>query len=58
MDSHDLLGRGKDRRGDREMFHGIGNGAFEGRLGFNMTPQSVIKGGIVRGSNIGGGLVL
>jgi len=57
MDDHKLLGRDYEREGHSD-FHGIGTGAFEGRLGYSMTPTSVVKGGIVRGSNIGGGLVL
>jgi len=62
MDDHELLGReyniSERERHNRSQFHGIGNGAFEGRLGFNMTPTKVISGGYASGSNVSGGLVL
>ncbi len=58
MDDHELLGRDYGDRPDRTNFHGIGSGAFEGRLGYSMKPTKVIKGGIAGGSNLGGGLVL
>lgn len=39
------------------LYHGIGNGVFEGRYGVKMVPTRVGEGGIVFGTNIGGGLV-